>query len=95
MSAARTVADLLGVDTFQVDDQPHIVVDTARCATCPTRPCLAACPAQLYRLGPDGAVAFDHAGCLECGTCQAVCEHGGVTRWTFPRATFGVAYRYG
>ena len=95
MSASRTVAELLGLDTFQVDEQPHIVVDTEICSTCPTRPCLAACPAGLYRLGPDGALTFDHAGCLECGTCQAVCEHGGVVRWAFPRATFGVAYRYG
>lgn len=89
------VAELLGVDAFELDESSHIAVDTARCATCPTRPCLAACPAQLYRLDPDGGVTFDHAGCLECGTCQAVCEHGGVTSWRLPRATFGVSYRYG
>jgi ferredoxin like protein len=89
------VAELLGLDAFALDERSHIEVDTAICDTCPTRPCLAACPAQLYRLGPDGGVTFDHAGCLECGTCQAVCEHGGVTSWRLPRATFGVSYRYG
>ena len=84
---ALSVPDLLGRDQFEVDeDEPHIVIDAAICATCVDKPCVVVCPAQLYALGPDGALTFDHAGCLECGTCRVVCD---------TRGTFGVSYRQG
>ena len=96
MSTRLPVPELLGRDVFAVDEgSPHIVLDPAVCATCTTTPCVAACPAQLYRMGPDGVVGLDHAGCLECGTCRVVCEAGGIVRWTYPRSTFGVSYRQG
>ena len=91
-----SVPELLGRDQFEVDeDEPHIVVDARICATCVDKPCVAACPAQLYTLGADGELTFDHAGCLECGTCRVVCRTGGIVRWTYPRGTFGVSYRQG
>lgn len=91
-----SVPDLLGRDAFDVDeDEAHIVIDPAICATCDVKPCLSVCPAQLYSLGPDGAMTFDHAGCLECGTCRVVCTVGGIVRWTYPRGTYGVSYRQG
>lgn len=90
------VATLLGLDRFEVDeDEPHIVVDPDVCATCGPRPCLVVCPAQLYALDADGRMTFDHAGCLECGTCRVVCAAGGITTWTYPRGTYGVEYRQG
>lgn len=89
------VADLLGRNTFEVDDEAHIVVDKAICATCVRKPCLSACPAQLYALDDDGEITFDPAGCLECGTCRLVCVTGGIVRWTYPRGTYGVSYRQG
>ena len=93
---ALTAPELLGRDQFVVDeDGPHIVIDPAICATCADTPCVAVCPAKLYRRGPDGAMSFDHAGCLECGTCRVVCATGGIVRWTYPRGTFGVSYRQG
>jgi ferredoxin like protein len=58
------------------------------------RACLVICPARCYRL-QDGAVRFDYAGCLECGACRILCSDGGVTRWNYPGASFGVSYRYG
>ncbi len=85
--------DLLALDRFDVDEgNPHILVDKAICATCQGRACLVACPARCYRL-KDGAVSFDYAGCLECGTCRVLCSDGGVTRWNYPRASFGVSFR--
>ena len=90
------VADLLGRDTFEIDDdQAHIVIDKAICATCARKPCLSVCPAQLYALDGDGQMTFDAAGCLECGTCRLVCVTGGIVRWTYPRGTYGVSYRQG
>jgi len=89
------VRDLLGIDVFDVDEEAHIAIDPAICATCTTKPCLLVCPAQLYALGPDGEMTFDHAGCLECGTCRVVCAAGGIVRWRYPRGTYGVAYRRG
>lgn len=91
-----TAAGLLGRDTFDVDEEEaHIVLDPAICATCTDKPCVSVCPAQLYALGPGGEMTFDHAGCLECGTCRVVCTAGGIVRWTYPRGTYGVTYRYG
>ncbi|MHB1489062.1 ferredoxin-like protein FixX [mine drainage metagenome] len=91
-----TVPDLLGRNTYEVDEvEAHIAIDTAVCATCADKPCIVVCPAQLYAVGPDGAVTFDHAGCLECGTCRVVCVTGGIVRWTYPRGSYGVRYRQG
>ncbi|WP_306600248.1 ferredoxin family protein [Geothrix sp. 21YS21S-2] len=85
--------ELLGLDRFNVDEgNPHIIVEKARCAVCAPRPCVTVCPARCYRL-KDGQVAFDYAGCLECGTCRVVCKDKGVTSWTYPRASFGITFR--
>ena len=86
---------LLALNKFAVDEEEaHIVLDKARCAQCQEKPCLAVCPAVLY-VWKDGAMNFDHAGCLECGTCRVVCRDKGIVRWSYPRGSFGVAFRYG
>ncbi len=91
-----TVPDLLGRNTYEVDEvEAHIAIDAAVCATCAEKPCISVCPAQLYAVAPDGVVTFDHAGCLECGTCRIVCVTGGIVRWTYPRGSYGVRYRQG
>lgn len=88
------VADLLGRDTFEVDeDYAHIAIDPAICDHCPHHACIAACPAGLFSRDAEGGMHFDHAGCLECGTCAVVCTPGGIVRWTYPRSGFGVTYR--
>jgi ferredoxin like protein len=85
--------ELLALDKFSVDEgHPHILVDKSICATCTAQVCLVVCPARCYRL-KDGAVNFEYAGCLECGTCRVMCTGKGVTSWNYPRATFGVTFR--
>ncbi|MCW7754578.1 4Fe-4S dicluster domain-containing protein [Desulfobotulus sp. H1] len=85
----------LGVNKFFVDEgNPHIEIAE--------NPSLqeyakleAACPAGLYRRDEKGAVRFDYAGCLECGTCRILCGKTIVKRWEYPNGTFGVEFRYG
>jgi ferredoxin like protein len=85
--------DLLALDKFNIDEgHPHILVDKSICATCAAQVCLVVCPARCYRL-KDGAVNFEYAGCLECGTCRVMCTEKGVTSWNYPQATFGVTFR--
>ncbi len=87
--------ELLGLNKFAVDEaEPHIVIDKTICAKCQAKPCLVVCPAVLYTL-KDGEINFDYAGCLECGTCRVVCQDKGIVKWTYPRGTFGVAFRCG
>jgi ferredoxin like protein len=88
-----TPEELLGLNRFAVDEgNPHILVDKTICKTCSSRPCLFVCPARCYQL-KDNEVAFEYAGCLECGTCRVICADQGVTHWNYPRATFGVTFR--
>ena len=47
----------------------------------------------LFTRDEEGAMHFDHAGCLECGTCRVVCTPGGIVRWTYPHSGFGITYR--
>ena len=53
------------------------------------------CPAGLYTLQEDGSLAFDFAGCLECGTCRVVAGQTIVKEWKYPRNTKGVEFRQG
>ena len=53
------------------------------------------CPAALYKVDEAGSATFDHAGCLECGTCRIVAEGRTVASWRYPQPTMGVEYRYG
>jgi ferredoxin like protein len=85
----------LALNRYTVDeDAPHIVL-----AEHPDRAAIErlarVCPAGLYKLDDAGQPRFDHAGCLECGTCRIVAEGGAVARWRYPAPTMGVEYRYG
>ncbi len=86
----------LGLDVFQVDgEQPHIVVNHDVCqARCAIRYCLHVCPANLYSLDEAGRVLVNYEGCLECGTCLIACLPEALT-WHYPRAGYGVQYRFG
>jgi ferredoxin like protein len=91
-----SIEELLGTNKYEVDgDEAHIVIDEAACACCSSErcACVKACPAGLFKIAGD-KIAFDYAGCLECGTCRLVCLQKGI-RWNYPRGGFGVEYRYG
>jgi ferredoxin like protein len=90
-----TVEDKLAALAMKAHDESHIVPDQARCTTCTTRPCIPACPAELWAHNADtGEITVEHAGCLECGTCLLVCPLDAV-EWRYPDGGFGVQYRYG
>jgi len=92
-----SIEQLLGIDKFAVDDEhAHIVLNREICASCADKPCTFACPAGLYTVKEgESEISFDYAGCLECGTCRAVCPKKGAIDWRYPRGGFGINYRYG
>lgn len=72
----------------------HIVVAGDGAGTGALGPLLVrVCPAGVYSVGRDGAIAADYARCLECGACGAVA--GSAVTWRYPRGGFGIAYRHG
>lgn len=88
------VDDLLDYTSFTVDREAHIVLDPAHCAACSHRYCTTTCPARCYAWSEkDRKMSFVHDGCLECGTCYAVCDSHAFARWRYPRGGFGVSYR--
>ncbi|QCC85937.1 ferredoxin family protein [Desulfovibrio desulfuricans] len=85
----------LGVNKFYVDESnAHIeLVDNPDPEE--FRKLMMACPAGLYKRGEDGAIIFDYAGCLECGTCRVLCGKTIIKKWEYPCGTLGVEYRFG
>ncbi len=89
------VADKLTTVAIKPQADSHIVPDQAKCATCTARPCIPACPAELWELNDEtGEMTVEFAGCLECGTCMLVCPLDAVD-WQIPEGMFGVQFRYG
>ena len=87
------IEDKLSTTRFNVDDQPHIRVDTRVCEACVSKPCLYVCPVQNYVLRDDKLI-FSWQGCLECGACRIVCKSSAID-WAYPKGGFGVCLRYG
>jgi ferredoxin like protein len=88
------IDEILDCVSFQVDREPHIVLDARLCVECDHRGCASACPARCYTWSEEERkMDFVYDGCLECGTCYVVCDRGAFTRWRYPRGGFGVSYR--
>ncbi len=91
-----TVDEKLARDKFIVDEDPHIVLKSAdEIDINEYRKLVLACPAGLYKISEDDSLSFDHAGCLECGTCRVLCGETVLAKWEFPQGSFGIEYRYG
>ena len=88
------VADKLGCNRYHTDEtHAHIDADKTLGETEQTARLTRACPAALYKFGPDGKLCFDYLGCLECGTCRLLALGGAVKSWAYPRGTLGIEYR--
>lgn len=92
-SKPRKLDDLLRVNVWDVDYEPHIKVDTSKCKRCNLKPCINLCPAGCYTQHGD-EVLFSYEACLECGTCRVICPEGAV-EWNYPLSGRGIHYRYG
>ena len=92
MSEKRlSIEDRLGLVSFVIDEEPHIIRREEFCKDCELRVCLKVCPAKLYE-EENGKINFNYEGCLECGTCRIAC---GKLEWNYPRGGFGVNYQFG
>ncbi len=91
------VEQKLNVNKFVVDEgRPHIVIHPEKMDAATLKALTVVCPAGLYTLDEKGNLAFEVAGCLECGTCRVVTAHlPGAMTWQHPRSSFGVQFRYG
>ncbi len=90
-----TVEEKLAVDKFHVDEEfAHIVVDKEAPREVIDR-LAKLCPAGLYTIDEAGELAFDYAGCLECGTCLVAGGGTVVKSWNYPRGGMGVEFRLG
>ena len=84
----------LGANKYYVDEtSPHIIVDGAGFGLEEKMKLVNGCPAGLYTLQENGDLAFDFAGCLECGTCRVLCGETIVKTWKYPRNAKGVEFR--
>ncbi len=73
--------------------EPHIALDSTKCTSCNTKPCLYFCSAGCFT-EENGEIKFRYEGCLECGTCRVMCTKGALT-WNYPLGGYGVAFRVG
>ncbi len=87
------VEDKLAVNKYDIDKEVHIRIREDICKTCKEYHCLYICPASCFKRAEDH-ITFSYEGCLECGSCQIVCEKDAVD-WILPRGGFGICYEYG
>ena len=87
------IDDLPQLTQFNIDEQPHIVVDKEVCRTCDHRDCVLSCPANCYTWNEEtGLLSVVYENCLECGTCYVVCDNEAID-WSYPRGGSGVNFR--
>ena len=89
------IKNKIGVTQWDTDshENAHITVDPSICNDCPHHLCIAGCPTQCFKFY-DGNMVFQYEDCVECGTCDIMCDQGSVS-WTNPRGTYGVKYVQG
>lgn len=89
------IKDKLGVTTWVTDshDRAHITVNPDICIQCSHQLCIAGCPAKCF-IFYDNKMTFQYEDCVECGTCDIMCDQGSIT-WNNPRGAYGVQYSQG
>lgn len=89
------IEEKIAINAMKNDKESHITLNMEICAGCKERMCIIACPAHLYSLNEEtNEMVVEYAGCLECGTCKIACIYESV-KWEYPKAEYGVQYRYG
>jgi ferredoxin like protein len=88
------IKDKLGKNTIKVDSEKHIKIKREICKECQEKFCLYVCPARVYTQNEDGEIELELDGCLECGTCKIACVKNAL-EWDYPRAGYGIQYRFG
>ena len=79
--------------SYDIDREPHIILNRETCHRCDHRACTYTCPARCYTWNAERErVDFAYEACLECGTCLIVCDKGALD-WNYPRGGFGVRFR--
>lgn len=81
----------LALTRTRIHREAHILVNASICERCPHQACVYGCPATCYRV-IDNQVKFAYDGCVECGTCEVMCDQGAVT-WTYPQGGYGIRFR--
>lgn len=87
------IEDKLAVNKYDIDTEVHISIREDICKNCKEHYCLYCCPASCFKLA-DEHLSFSYEGCLECGSCQIICDTGAVN-WNLPRPGYGICYQYG
>ncbi|HWQ76663.1 MAG TPA: ferredoxin family protein [Syntrophomonas sp.] len=97
VSEPVNVDDKLSVNKFYVDEEnAHIILKpNDQIDRQEFHKLEIACPAGLYKIDNKNEIRFDYAGCLECGTCRVLCGETVLSKWEFPRGSFGIQYRWG
>lgn len=97
MRNRASITDRLGVDSFSTDRESHLRIENPDlCRKCPLKPCILVCPAEVYSWDND-RIHIRYEGCLELGACRVACHEIGnhAILWEYPKASKGVAFRYG
>lgn len=89
------VDEKLGLNKFYVDEENAHIVLKSDPDKKEFHKLVLACPAGLYKIDEKGAILFDYAGCVECGTCRVLCGNTILEKWEFPVGTLGVEFRWG
>jgi len=91
------IKDKLGVLTYVTDEEDlaHIKVNGEICSNCPHHLCISGCPVRCFNFfekeGGKVEMVFNYEDCVECGTCDIMCDQGAVS-WNHPRGSFGIQY---
>lgn len=96
MTEYLNVDNKLGLDKFNVDEhEAHIEIRKDWDNPVDIDRLIRVCPAGLYRYNDDNVLVFDYAGCLECGSCRILGLGNVLSKWEWPRGSYGVSYRFG